>query len=126
NKLIAFLLAHHTGERFILAVPNALQAAPIIVATGKPVMAIGGYLGRDPILTPADLQDLTARGAVRFILTGGPSLVRTDNRQQAITQWVRANGRIVDRSLWLSERAKRAALANRTPFVLEPAELYDM
>jgi 4-amino-4-deoxy-L-arabinose transferase-like glycosyltransferase len=126
NKLIAFLLAHHANERFILAVSNALQAAPIIVATGKPVMAIGGYLGRDPILTPTDLQHLIARGDVRFIMTGGASLVLADDRQRAVAQWVRANGKIVDRSLWISEPARRSALLGPTPFVLEPAELYDM
>ena len=126
NKLIGFLLAHHANERFILAAPNALQAAPIIVATGKPVMATGGYLGRDPILTSAELQGLTARGEVRFILTGGPSLVRADDRQQAIAHWVRSNGTVVDRSLWLPARAAPSGHAGSSRFVQEPAELFDM
>ncbi len=126
HRLVAFLLAHHANERFILATPNALQAAPIVMATGKPVMATGGYLGRDPILTPAALQELTARGEVRFILTGGPSLVPADDRQQAIAHWVRSNGAVVDRSLWLPERTASGGPAGPTRFAQERAELYDM
>ena len=84
DRLIGFLHAHRGKERFILAVPNALQAAPIIVATGEPVMATGGYLGRDPILTPTDLQKLAERSEIRFVMLGGVSLVRTDDRQRAI------------------------------------------
>jgi 4-amino-4-deoxy-L-arabinose transferase-like glycosyltransferase len=126
HRLIAFLLAHHANERFILATPNALQAAPIVMATGKLVMATGGYLGRDPILTPAALQELTARGDVRFILTGGPSLVPADDRQQAIDHWVRSNGAVVDRSLWLPERMTSGVPAGPTRIAQERAELYDM
>jgi 4-amino-4-deoxy-L-arabinose transferase-like glycosyltransferase len=126
HRLVAFLLAHHANERFILATPNALQAAPIVMATGKPVMATGGYLGRDPILTPAALQELTAHGDVRFVLTGGPSLVPADDRQQAIAHWVRNNGTVVDRSLWLPERTTSGGPAGPTRLAQERAELYDM
>ena len=41
-----------TGQaRFLLATPNTQFAAPIIIGTGQPVMAMGGFSGRDPILT---------------------------------------------------------------------------
>lgn len=125
RKLIGFLLARHSGERFILAVPSALQAAPLIVATGKPVMAMGGYLGRDPILTPAALHKLVAEQQVRFIMTGGPSLVPAHPRQREIADWVRANGTLVDRSLWLphgTPTETNASVRGRAAL----RELYDM
>jgi 4-amino-4-deoxy-L-arabinose transferase-like glycosyltransferase len=126
DRLLDFLAARQGGERFILAVPNALQAAPLIVASGKPVMAMGGYLGRDPILTAETLQRLVAEGQVRFILTGGPSLVAPDGRERALTQWIRAHGRAVDRTLWLPPRRGRAVPADPAFFAAEPAVLYDM
>src|SRR5262249_56143226 len=50
-KLTEFLVAHRGEAKFLLATPTALLAAPVIIETGLPVMAIGGYSGRDPILT---------------------------------------------------------------------------
>jgi 4-amino-4-deoxy-L-arabinose transferase-like glycosyltransferase len=44
RKLLEFLRAHRQSERYLLAVPNALQAAPLIVRTGEPVMAMGGAI----------------------------------------------------------------------------------
>jgi 4-amino-4-deoxy-L-arabinose transferase-like glycosyltransferase len=132
GQLIAYLRRQRGQERFMLAVPNALMAAPLIMATGEAVMAIGGYAGADPILAPADLQRLAERGEVRFVMLGGFSLIPADERQRAIAQWVRDHGAIVERSLWLpGVRASAALAAQGTsggsgPFVVEPAELYDV
>src|SRR4029077_4232829 len=37
-KLLAFLQENHQGEAYLLAAVNARQAAPIIIATGNPVI----------------------------------------------------------------------------------------
>src|SRR5262249_22207933 len=52
QKLVAFLQANHRGERYLLATLSARQAAPIIIKTGEAVMAMGGFMGSDPITTP--------------------------------------------------------------------------
>lgn len=101
EKLIAFLQQHHSGEKFLVAVENALLAGPIIVATGEPVIALGGYLGTDPILTPDKLAALAERGAVRFVMIGGFSLSRRDQPDEiALREWVRKNAAHVDPALW--------------------------
>jgi len=101
TRLLAFLRDNRDGERFALAMPNALQAAPLIVRSGLPVMAMGGYLGTDPILTPADLAGLVERRELRFVMLGGYSLRPTDlPHQQALAAWVRAHGKPVDAALW--------------------------
>src|SRR3984957_11891920 len=51
---LACLEHHHDREDYLLAAVNARQAAPIIIATGNPVMALGGFSGGDPILTVDD------------------------------------------------------------------------
>jgi 4-amino-4-deoxy-L-arabinose transferase-like glycosyltransferase len=100
-KLIAFLNERHEQEKFIVAVENALIAGPIVIATGKPVMTVGGYLGNDPILTPARLSELGERGTVRFVMTGGFSLVKSKEPNQiALHEWILKNGERVDPALW--------------------------
>lgn len=119
RQFVAFLEGERRAERFLVAVPNALQAAPLIVRTGQPVMAMGGYLGRDPILAPGDLAGYAARGELRFVLLGGFSLVnqRTPG-EEALAQWVRAHGTPVDPALWRYAPARRATASG--------AELYDL
>ncbi|MFL6662751.1 MAG: hypothetical protein ACJ8G7_11260, partial [Rhizobacter sp.] len=116
--------------RFLLAVPNATQAAPMIVRTGEPVMAMGGYLGRDPIVTPADLEGMAEHGELRFVLLGGPALVPPDSPQeQALAEWVRTHGMRVDPSAWREPPADDAGAATTTRGPVRfgaPAELYDL
>ncbi len=73
-----YLLTHQGQARFLLATLNAPTAAPFILDTGKPVMAIGGYIGSDPILTASQFQALVDNGSVRFVVL--PSL-KIDLRQ---------------------------------------------
>lgn len=127
RRLYEFLAQRRGTERFFLAVPNALQAAPWIVRTGEPVMAMGGYLGRDPILTPAGLNDLVARGELRFVLLGGFSLVTPDTaREKAIADWVRRNGTCVDPVLWREQPQAPAAVAEPAGGIRTPAVLFDL
>ena len=66
--LIAYLEARQGNTKFLVATIGNVTAAPIILSTNKPVMAMGGYSGNDPILTPSTLQGLVRKGAVRFFL----------------------------------------------------------
>jgi 4-amino-4-deoxy-L-arabinose transferase-like glycosyltransferase len=67
-----YLLAHQGQSRYLLATLNAPTAAPFILDTGKPVMALGGYIGSDPILSAAQFQQLVDNGSIRYIVL--PSL----------------------------------------------------
>jgi hypothetical protein len=108
QKLINFLIANRASAKYLVAVPNAVVAAPLIVATGMPVMAMGGYLGDDPILDPPWLQRLVADGQVRFVMLGGFTLAPDKQAVLApIEQWVRTNGRPVDDRLWLATAPRR-------------------
>ena len=68
-KLEQYLLSKQGVTQFLVATTNATSAAPIILDTGKPVMALGGFLGSDPILTQQQLITLISNGKVRFFLT---------------------------------------------------------
>ena len=69
-KLQAFLQHHRGDARFLLAAPNALLAAPVIIGTGQPVMAFGGFFGNDPVMSVDAFAKTVERGEVRFVRAG--------------------------------------------------------
>ena len=71
SDLIAYLEAHQAAGSYLFATTSSMTASPYIIATGKPVMALGGFSGSDPILTTAQLQALVANGTIRYFLLGG-------------------------------------------------------
>ena len=126
-KLIAFLRDSRRDEQYLLAAVNARLAAPLIIATGEPVMALGGFSGRDPILAAEDFARLVAAGRVRFALVGegGEGLRRVygEGHQKALVEWIHSNGRPVDPALWRSPVAVTRSLRSAESV---SAELYDL
>ena len=131
QKLTGYLIAHREAAKFLVAVPNANVAAPLIISTGLPVMAIGGYLGDDPILTPSDIERLVTDRQLRFVMLGGFTLAPAKQAAalEPIARWVRANGRPVDPKLW------RLSASSSTPYRINlgnewvevpPPELFDL
>jgi 4-amino-4-deoxy-L-arabinose transferase-like glycosyltransferase len=69
--LVEYLVANRGDATWIVAVRSANTAAPIQLATGAPVMAMGGFTGSDPAPTLDELRDAIASGELRFVLVGG-------------------------------------------------------
>lgn len=72
TKLVRYLEANQGNAKFLVAVPSSMSADSIILATNKPVMAMGGFSGGDPILTTNQLATLIKNGTVRFFLLNAP------------------------------------------------------
>lgn len=52
-----------------------MQGADYVIATGKPVLYLGGFMGMDQVETVDSLAELVDTGALRFINwdgRGGP------------------------------------------------------
>jgi len=124
QELIAFLQANHRGERFLLATPSAQLASPLIIATGEPVMAMGGFHGLDPILTPERLAALVEARQVRFVMLGDLSIASRYMGAEAagrpLADWVRANGKPVEISLWGGTASALGRGARRQLYDLKP------
>ncbi len=89
SDLDNFLLTNYKGERWAIAVSNANEAESIILDTGLPVMAVGGFSGSDPILSLEQLQKYVVAGELKYYMLssrGGWS------RSSDIAEWVQANG----------------------------------
>jgi hypothetical protein len=100
SALIAYLEAHQGTAKYLVATMSANQAAPLILATGKAVMALGGFTGSDPILTVTQLQALVRSGQVRYFLLGGGGFGGPGGgaNNSALTAWVQANCQAVSAS----------------------------
>ena len=101
-RMISYLEANQGQTKFLVAVDSSMTAAPIILATGKAVMALGGFSGSDPILTVQQLQDLIKTGTVRYFLLGGRGFGNFGGQNSNPTQWVSSNCATVSTSLWSS------------------------
>jgi 4-amino-4-deoxy-L-arabinose transferase-like glycosyltransferase len=119
SRLIEFLRANHRGERYLLATSTITLAAPIIIATGEPVMARGGFHGLDPILTPDALARMVEARDVRFAMLNDLSLVSrrmgAEIAGQPIAEWVRAHGKPLDPDLWRTNRRSPMILYDLRP-----------
>ncbi|HEY7968385.1 MAG TPA: glycosyltransferase family 39 protein [Candidatus Limnocylindrales bacterium] len=71
SALTDYLAANQGSARWIVAVSSANQAGSIELATGLPVMAMGGFSGGDPTPTLEQLQAYVASGDLRFVIVGG-------------------------------------------------------
>ncbi len=71
QALLAFLTAHHHGEKYLVAVTGSMAAAPY-VQQGLPVLPMGGFTGGNPAPSVPQLQQMVSSGEVRFVLESGP------------------------------------------------------
>jgi 4-amino-4-deoxy-L-arabinose transferase-like glycosyltransferase len=101
SRLERYLIAHRGQAAFIVATVSSDLAAPIILATNQPVMALGGFAGNDSILTTQRLVALIDHGTIRFFLLQFPSM-KTKN--DTLLQWVSAHCQQVFTSEWASGR----------------------
>jgi 4-amino-4-deoxy-L-arabinose transferase-like glycosyltransferase len=141
--LEGFLLNNTKNEKFLAAVPSAMAATGLILDTGKPVMAVGGFIGSDPILTADKLADMVANGELRYYLMTdmpGPSQFPSisNNSTAAIphfggmmgnsqvADWVKAHGKLVPESEWNGGQAASHANAMGFGPGRGTFELYDL
>ncbi len=71
QALVSYLERHQGSAEYLVAVTGSQTAAPIILSTGKPVIAMGGFSGGDPAPTLAQFKTLVATGKVHYVVVGG-------------------------------------------------------
>ncbi|MFB9469193.1 ArnT family glycosyltransferase [Nonomuraea salmonea] len=94
-ELIGYLRRNRGDARWLVAVSAAQQAAGIILSTGEPVIAMGGFTGQDPAMTVARLQEYVKNGELRYILLNASAGSRK-GAISAVAEWVRQNGTLID------------------------------
>jgi 4-amino-4-deoxy-L-arabinose transferase-like glycosyltransferase len=90
--LYAYLKAHRGRAEYLVAAFGSQSSAPIIIATGEPVITIGGFNGADPAPTLAQFEQLVAQGKVRYVLIQGGATGGPGRGDSPISQWVTSHG----------------------------------
>ncbi len=69
---LAYAKANGGASRFMLVVSSEQQASSMVIQ-GEHVASLGGFTGRETVLTPATLSRLVTRNEARYFLLGGGS-----------------------------------------------------
>jgi hypothetical protein len=100
SQLISYLQEHRDGATWLVAVASAQSASSIILRTGLPVIAMGGFTGSDPAMTTQKLQSYVQAGKLRYVMTGGggPGGGPGGGGTSSVTSWVSQNCSVVKAS----------------------------
>jgi 4-amino-4-deoxy-L-arabinose transferase-like glycosyltransferase len=85
-ELVALLKQDAGSYTWVAAAVGSNSAAGAQLATGEPVMAIGGFNGSDPAPTLEQFQQFVAEGRIHYFLGGGSMGGSVAARQ--ISAWV--------------------------------------
>jgi 4-amino-4-deoxy-L-arabinose transferase-like glycosyltransferase len=77
SALVALLKENASRYTWVAATVRANSAAGVQLATGEPVMAIGGFNGTDPAPTLAQFQQDVAAGKIHYFISSGSGSIET-------------------------------------------------
>lgn len=104
TALVDFLIRNRGSAKYLAAMPSSNSGADsLIIQTGLPVLAWGGFKGVDPALDIGGLQKMAESGELRYVLIGG-----AHNTQDPLARWVQLNGTPVPESSWNAMKTDRA------------------
>jgi 4-amino-4-deoxy-L-arabinose transferase-like glycosyltransferase len=99
-RLVSYLESNQGSAKYLVATVSSQEADQIILETNKPVMAMGGFSGSDPILTVSQLQSLVESGQVRYFLISSGGM--GSSQQSALISWIKSHATVVSTSQWQS------------------------
>lgn len=133
SKLIEFLEDNKSNEKYLVAVPSAMNyASDIILKTGEPVMTIGGFSGSDKIITLDQFKKLVENGEIRYAIVNGTSGgigASRNGSNSDIMNWVKENGKLVPNTQWqnnVSSKNQKSDGKSNMNGQRNSIELYDL
>jgi hypothetical protein len=79
------------GYRWVAATEGSQEAAPLALATGDAVMAIGGFNGTDPAPSLAQFKALVAKHEIHYYVGPNGESFGGGRGSSAIASWVAAH-----------------------------------
>ena len=87
QALLTYLEENTHGTKYLMAVPSSMQGADYVLATGRPVLYLGGFNGQDEVVDASGLAEMVKNGELRYIYWGG-SGGGPSGGASAISDWV--------------------------------------
>jgi 4-amino-4-deoxy-L-arabinose transferase-like glycosyltransferase len=113
TKLIQYLVKNYHGEKFMLATESATAAYPFMEKTNYAVMAMGGFMGSDPAITPEKLAKMAKAGEVKYFLISSRGM----GGNSSVTDWIKKNCTAVPSKDWSSSNASASKSAGGGNFM---------
>jgi 4-amino-4-deoxy-L-arabinose transferase-like glycosyltransferase len=67
QDLLAYLQTHTQGIKYLMAVPSSMQGSDYVLATGRPVLYLGGFMGLEEVVNAGGLARLVDQGELRYL-----------------------------------------------------------
>ncbi|GAB2817679.1 glycosyltransferase family 39 protein [Actinocorallia aurea] len=96
DETVAYLEEHQGSAKWLVAVSDAQSAGSLILGTGRPVIAMGGFTGSDAAMTVERLKRLVADGSLKYIVVGGGRGFGRQSGGDDVDTWVQENGTAVE------------------------------
>jgi 4-amino-4-deoxy-L-arabinose transferase-like glycosyltransferase len=92
--VLDYLQENTKNDTYLMAVPSSMQGADYVLATGRPVLYVGGFSGGDQAVSSDQLGEMVSAGELRYIYWGAGykgSLKGT----QGVSAWVSSTCKLV-------------------------------
>lgn len=83
EAILAYIEPRTQDMAYMLAVQSSFTGAPFILETGRPVLYMGGFAGKDPVVSVDDLVQMVANGELAYLLISDDERVNP-----GVFQWV--------------------------------------
>jgi 4-amino-4-deoxy-L-arabinose transferase-like glycosyltransferase len=104
TELVAYLEENTQNMEYLVAVPSSQQGSILVLATGRPVLYMGGFGGQDEVVNADDLAKMVANGELKYIMYGN---IRGGNEE--IVSWLN------DSCLMVTEFSQTSGQTNNGP-----------
>ena len=88
--LIKYLVDTTQDVHYLAAVPSSMTGARLVLATGRPVLYMGGFGGQDEVVSVDELSEMVKSGELRYVLLGGDR-----GNKQDIQNWVQSSCSVI-------------------------------
>jgi len=89
---LAYLLKNTKPDSYLVATTSAMEAAPYVLQTDRPVLTFGGFTGSDNVVNVSRLADLVKTRKLRFVIRDA----KLEQNKPELANWLRRNCKIVD------------------------------
>ena len=90
--LLNYLEQNTKNTEYLLAVPSAGMGDSYVLASGRPVLFMGGFLGSGPVVNAIQVEALVQTGQLRYVLDNG-TLARS---KPDIAHWLQTSCKVVN------------------------------
>jgi 4-amino-4-deoxy-L-arabinose transferase-like glycosyltransferase len=90
--LIQYLLNNAQPNTYLVATTSAMEAAPYVLQTNRPVLTFGGFTGSDNVVDVNKLADLVARQKLRFVVRDA----QLEQNKPELASWLGKNCKLLD------------------------------